>query len=82
MHITQIKPACQLAKSIVQQAYKCLTQKLSIIPVDCKTKKPLIPWKTYQLRLPRKDEIISWQREKKVARYSLVCGRYLETLKF
>ena len=35
---------------------------LSVIPMGV-DKKPMVPWKDYQERLPRIDEIIGWQKE-------------------
>lgn len=48
----------------------------SIIPVDSKTKKPLVKsWKEYQLRLPTEDEIKSWYTQFPDAGVAIVTGK-------
>ncbi len=61
-----------------EQALKYFKHGLSVIPIDHKNKKPLIPWKKYQNKKPEEAEIKSWFSTNgdgtKTLAMALVCG--------
>lgn len=59
--------------SVINIASNYLNYGLSIIPIVRGTKKPAVPWKTYQERLPTREEIYQWFR--KPYDVALICGK-------
>ena len=47
---------------------------LSLIPLDPESKKPVIPWKKYQHRRPRRNELEEWYG-RKTYDIGIVCGK-------
>lgn len=46
----------------------------SIIPVDTKTKKPLVPWTEFQIKAATEAQVVKWWRQWPDARIAGVCG--------
>lgn len=51
------------------------TYKFSIIPVNCKTKKPLISWEKYQKQFPTKTELKDWWTKWPTAGIGIITGK-------
>ena len=68
-------PATDKTTDILSAAEDYLSRGISCIPVDPKSKKPLIKWQTYQTEMPMVDEWETWARTFKNCGVGLVTGR-------
>ncbi len=59
---------------IYDAACEYLGEEFSVIPVNPKTKKPLINWKKYQKQLPTEEELETWWKTWPKANVAIVTG--------
>jgi hypothetical protein len=57
------------------EALKCLEKRWSIIPIEPKGKKPLIPWVKYQTELASREVVEGWWRQWPEANVGIVTGK-------
>lgn len=60
---------------MIEAALSYRNRNFSIVPVNPKSKSPLVPWKEYQNRLPSVDEVSVWWKLYPQAMISVVTGK-------
>ncbi len=46
----------------------------SVIPVEARGKRPIVPWLEYQSRMPRRDEVENWFKARRALNLAIVTG--------
>ena len=64
-----------MSNTILDAAIELLERDFSVIPVERLTKKPCIPWKEYQSRLPTEEELELWWDKYPDANVAIITGK-------
>jgi len=68
------KPKAQLEPGVLATALSYVARGWSVVPVEPRGKRPILPWLESQQRRPRADEVESWYRVNPDADVASVTG--------